>query len=94
VVEVAEIIVDEGNEPDFLAHLFDAHLLPGEHSAEIDFLAIEADAPAGGHGSPELTSCIFPELADIGLAAEDCAALLFDQMRRQVRRQSGRVNLS
>jgi len=50
MVEKAEIVVHEGDEPDFLAHLFDAHLLPGEHCAEINFLPIEADAPARGHG--------------------------------------------
>ena len=30
--------------------LFDADVLTGEDLAEIDFLPIEADAPAGGHG--------------------------------------------
>jgi hypothetical protein len=45
VVEVAEIVVHEGDESDFLAHLFDAHLLPSEHGAEIDFLPIEAMRP-------------------------------------------------
>ena len=37
------------DEPNFLAHLFDAHHLPSEHGAEIDFLPIEADAAARGH---------------------------------------------
>ena len=50
VIEVAEIIIHEGDEPDFLAHLFDADLLSGEDGAEIDFPAIEADAPARGYG--------------------------------------------
>jgi hypothetical protein len=30
----------EGEEPDFLAYLFDTHLLSGEDGAEIDFLPI------------------------------------------------------
>jgi hypothetical protein len=50
VVEVAEIIVHEADEPNVLAHLFDADALTGEDDAEIDFLPIEADAPACGHG--------------------------------------------
>ena len=49
MVEVTEIIVHKGDKPDFLAHLFDTHLLPREHSTEIDFLPIEADTPACGH---------------------------------------------
>src|ERR1700726_2097978 len=49
VIEVTEIVIHEADEPDLLAHLFDAHLLPGEHGAEVDFLPIEADAPACGH---------------------------------------------
>jgi len=50
VVEVAEIIVHEADEPNVLAHLFDADALTGEDDAEIDLLPIEADAPACGHG--------------------------------------------
>jgi hypothetical protein len=50
VVEVAEIIVHEGDEPNVLAHLFDADALAGEDEAEIDLLPIEADATACGHG--------------------------------------------
>src|SRR5215813_10230152 len=50
VVEIAEIVIHEGNEPDILAHLFDAHLLASEYDAEIDFLPIETDATARRHG--------------------------------------------
>ena len=50
MVEVAEIIVHEGDEPDFLAHLFDADALASEDDAKIDLLPIEADAAACGHG--------------------------------------------
>ena len=50
VVEVAEIIVHEADEPNLLADLLDADALAGEDGAEIDLLAIEADAPACGHG--------------------------------------------
>jgi len=44
VVEVAQIIVHEADEPNLVAHLFDADSLAGEDQAEIDLLAIEADA--------------------------------------------------
>ncbi len=50
VVEVAEIVVHEADEPNLLADLLDADALAGEDGAEIDFLPIEADAPACGHG--------------------------------------------
>ncbi|MGD0331792.1 MAG: hypothetical protein ABSA90_00900 [Xanthobacteraceae bacterium] len=43
MVEVSEIIVDEGDEPDVVADLFDADVLTGEYGTEIDFLPIEAD---------------------------------------------------
>ena len=46
MVDVSEIVVHEGDEPNFFAHLFNSHLLTGEDGTEIDFLPIEADAPA------------------------------------------------
>jgi hypothetical protein len=50
VVEVAEIIVHEGDEPNFLAHLFDADAFASEDDAKIGLLPIEADATACRHG--------------------------------------------
>ena len=50
VIEVMEIVIHEGDEPDFVTHLFDPYLLPGEYGAEINFLPIEADTSARGHG--------------------------------------------
>jgi hypothetical protein len=50
VVEVAEIIVHEADEPNVLVHLFDSDALAGEDSAEVYFPPIEAGAPARGHG--------------------------------------------
>src|SRR5256886_16223690 len=67
VVEVAEIVVHEGDQPDFLAHLLDAHLLPGEYGAEVDLLPIEADAPACGHGDRFVVEWVF-ELGQAGVA--------------------------
>jgi hypothetical protein len=46
VVEVAEIIVHEGDEPNMVAHLFDTDTLASENRTEIDLLSVEADAPA------------------------------------------------
>ena len=40
----------EGGEPKVLVDLFDSDGLAGEDLAEGDFLAIEADAAAGGDG--------------------------------------------
>ena len=50
MVEIAQIIVHEADEPNLLADLLDADALAGEDGAEIDLAAIEADAPACGHG--------------------------------------------
>ena len=70
VVEIAEIVIHEGDEPDILADLFDAHLLPSKYDAEIDFLPIEADAPARRHGD----SLIVEWVVEVGQAG--CRAVL------------------
>jgi hypothetical protein len=41
--------VHEGDEPEALAHLCDADLLPGKDVAEIDLLALKADPAAVRH---------------------------------------------
>ena len=68
MVEVPEIVVHEGNEPNFFAHLFNSHLLTGEDGAEIDFLPIEADAPACCHGDSLIVERII-ELRQSGVGA-------------------------
>lgn len=50
MVEVAQVVVHEGDEPDFIAHLLDSHVLSGEHLTEVDLSLIEADATAVGDG--------------------------------------------
>jgi len=50
VVEVSEIKVHKADQRNLIAHLLDADALAGEHDAEIDLAAIEADASACGHG--------------------------------------------
>ena len=49
VVEVAQIVVHEGDEPDALADLRHADVLSGKDVAEIDLPAVEADPAAVGH---------------------------------------------
>ena len=50
MVEVAEIIIHEADEPNVVADLFDADALTSEDQTEIDLVPIEADAAACGHG--------------------------------------------
>jgi len=59
VIEVAEIVIHEGDEPDLIAHLFDADALAGEDEAEIDLLAVEADAAACGHADGLVVERVF-----------------------------------
>jgi hypothetical protein len=47
-VDVSQIIVDEGDEPNAVIDLLDAEALSGEDVRDIDFLAVHADAAAGG----------------------------------------------
>ena len=68
MVKVSEIIVDEGDEPNMFAHLFDTDTLAGEHRTEIDFLPIEADAPACCHGDSLIVERII-ELRQSGVGA-------------------------
>jgi hypothetical protein len=46
-VDISEIIVDEGYEPNSLVNLLDAELLSGEDGGDIDFLSVDADTAAG-----------------------------------------------
>src|SRR5580765_5325835 len=46
VVEVAQVVVHERDEPDALAHLFDAHLLSGKDLAHVDLPTLPANPPA------------------------------------------------
>ena len=46
VIEEAQVVFHEANEPYFIAHLLDADVLAGEHGAEIDFAPADADAAA------------------------------------------------
>ena len=50
VVEISQIVVHEGDEPNVLVGLFDSDRLAGEDGTEVDLPALEADAAAGGDG--------------------------------------------
>jgi hypothetical protein len=47
-IEVFEIVVAEACEPDAIVDFSDAEALAGEHGRDVDFLAMQADAAAGG----------------------------------------------
>ena len=49
VVEVAQVVLHEGDEPDRSLDLRDADLLPGEDVTEIDLAGFPADPAAVGH---------------------------------------------
>jgi hypothetical protein len=48
-VEIPQVIIHEGDEPNVVTHLLGADVLASEYCAEIYFLPIEADAAACGH---------------------------------------------
>ena len=48
VVEVSQIILQEGDLPDLVLDLSDAHGLAGEGGREVDLASADADATAAG----------------------------------------------
>jgi hypothetical protein len=64
-VDVSEIIVHEGDEPNTLVDLLDAELLASQDCGEIDLLGIHADAPAFGDDEALVMEGVF----EIGAAA-------------------------
>ncbi len=49
MIEVAEIVLHEADEPDLVLDLSNAHGLAGEHGREVYLASSDADAPAAGH---------------------------------------------
>jgi hypothetical protein len=47
-IEVSEIVVAEADEPDAVVDFLDAKALACEHGGDVDLLAMQADAAAGG----------------------------------------------
>jgi hypothetical protein len=50
IVEVSQIVLHEGGEPNALVDLFDAEFLTGQDLAKVDFPPVEADSPARRDG--------------------------------------------
>ena len=50
MVEEAQVVIHEADEPDSIADFLDPDILTGEDGAEIDFSASDADAAALGDG--------------------------------------------
>ena len=51
IVEIAQVVMHEGDEPDVLVDLLDADLLSPKHLTDVNFAALIADPAAGGdHG--------------------------------------------
>jgi hypothetical protein len=50
VIEESKVVLHEGDEPNPVAHLLDADVLPGEHLTQVDFALAEADTAAMGDG--------------------------------------------
>lgn len=68
VIKIAQIIVPEAGQPDIVFDLFDADGLTGEDEAEVDLLAIVADAAAGGDGDGLIVKRIV-EIGQTGIGA-------------------------
>ena len=46
MIKISQVVLHEADQPDSVAHLLDADVLPREDAAEIDLSPIEADPPA------------------------------------------------
>ena len=69
----------EGDEPDFIAHLLDSHIVSGEHLTEVDLSSFEADASALSDGDSVIVKRVF-ELA----RGRDTDAVRVDRARRGI----------
>ena len=68
MVEVAQVVVHEGDEPDFIAHLLDSQVLSGEHLTDVDLSLIEANATAMSDGNGAIVKRVL-ELAQTAVWA-------------------------
>jgi hypothetical protein len=50
--DISEIVIHEGDEPDSLVDFLDSEFLSGEHGGDVDLLAMQAEAAAGGDDFP------------------------------------------
>ena len=58
-VDIAQIIVDEADEPNSLVDFLDAEPLSGQDGGDVDFLSIDADTAAGGDEDVAVMEGIF-----------------------------------
>jgi len=58
VVEEAQVVVHEADEPDLFADFRDADVLTGEHATQVYFATPDADSPALGHGGSVLDTWV------------------------------------
>jgi hypothetical protein len=47
-IDITQIVVDEADEPDAVIDFPDAEILACEHCGDVDLLAVQTDASAGG----------------------------------------------
>src|SRR5215813_8156657 len=67
-VEISEIVMHEADEPDPLVDFLDAELLAGQHGRDVDLLAVQAQATAGGDDNVAIVEGI-AEFRQAGIAA-------------------------
>ena len=65
VVEEAELVVHEADQPDAVGALFHSDALSSEALADIDLVLSDADAPAGGEGD----GSVMERIVEFGPAA-------------------------
>jgi hypothetical protein len=68
VIEESQVVVHEGEEPDFIAHLLDTDVLAGEDQTEIDLSLAETDPAAVGDGDSSVMKWVV-ELAKAAIGA-------------------------
>ena len=52
-IDISQIVLHEGDEPNALVDLLDTEPLTGQHRGDVDLLTVHADAPTGGHQEDE-----------------------------------------
>ena len=58
-IDIAQIIVDEGDEPNSLVDFLDTEALSGQDGGNVDFLSVDADTAAGGDEDVAVVEGVF-----------------------------------
>ena len=69
-IDVAQIVVREADQPNAVVDPLQSELLADEHGGDVDFLALRADAPAGG----DEAFAVARRVVELGHAEGSCAA--------------------